>query len=63
MYGESVEFEPDAIKEYIDKCISHWRSERWQSDNIDHIRRCEHYIDAYQSIRVALFDHAAPEWR
>ncbi len=51
----TVAFTEDAVKEYLDKCITHWRRSA---------PPCEmrnHYIDAFQSVRVSIFGELLPK--
>jgi len=51
-----VPFNKDAVKEYLDGCIRHWRkkgeeAEKETPEKLNAI--C--YIDAFQSVRISLF--------
>jgi hypothetical protein len=48
-----VAFTEDAVKEYLDMCITRWRV------NPQHSMR-EHYVNAFQSVRVSLFGELLP---
>ncbi len=50
----TVDFTEDAVKEYLDKCISHWRRNAPPSD------MRAHYVDAFQSVRVSIFGELLP---
>jgi len=54
MKKDTVDFTPEAVKAYLDKCIRYWRSVR---DNPEHAKRemGSFYVDAFQSVRVSLF--------
>lgn len=55
-----VPFEKQAVKDYLDACIRHWREERHkaQREFPEDIIRC--YVDAYQSVRMSLFGDCLP---
>ena len=46
----------EEIQNYLDACIEYWRGE--VAKNIDH---AEYYVDAYQSVRISIFDSTLPE--
>ena len=48
--GETIPFEKDAVKEYLDKNIRYWREQCSKDPDFAY-----YYIDAYQSVRVSLF--------
>lgn len=51
-----VPFEQDAVKEYLDKAITNWRKTRDDKDSsVSAIRQANHYVDAFQSMRMSLF--------
>lgn len=51
-----VPFEQDAVKAYLDDAIVNWRKTRDDEDSsVSAIRQANHYIDAFQSVRVSLF--------
>jgi hypothetical protein len=47
----SVALTEKEIKAYIDSCIEYWRDQRRNGDD-----KAVYYIDAYQSMRISLFD-------
>jgi hypothetical protein len=51
-----IRFEKKDVKEYLDRCIIHWRKKRDEGDAI-----AEYYVDAFQSIRMSLFGELLPE--
>lgn len=65
---------PEAIKEYLDNAIIKWRTKRDEAKNgyLQALLRTEEkkfdkellitccYIDAYQSVRLSLFDELLP---
>ncbi len=53
MAGNTVEFTPEAIKDYLDTCIRFWRN------NEDEDMKA-YYVDAFQSVRVSLFGEVLP---
>lgn len=54
---DTVEFTEEAVKEYLDRNIRHWRSQR---DSISEAQMALYYIDAYQSVRISLFGETLP---
>lgn len=54
MSEETVMFTKEAVKKYLDDCIVFWRKKR-NSNAGEEAAMCEHYIDAYQSVRTSLF--------
>lgn len=46
----------EEIKEYLDKCIRYWRDKR----DKDGCEYAKYYIDAFQSIRMSIFDDLLP---
>lgn len=56
---EQMRKTPDETLKYLDKCIAYWRREEEQAkDRMDRFDLCSHYVDAYQSMRRALFGPA-----
>jgi hypothetical protein len=61
----TVEFKPASVQYYLDQAIVKWREER---DSLKEqvrvktaaLERAEHYIDAFQSVRVSLFGATKP---
>jgi len=53
--SDIIPFEKDAVKEYLDKCIKHWRiGKKITSDDEDKlVAAC--YVDAFQSVRISIF--------
>lgn len=54
------------IKDYLDNCIRFWRKEREKNVPNAHEMTydsslCNHYIDAFQSIRMSIFDELLPK--
>ena len=49
-----VEFTEEGIKEYLDKAIEHWRK-------CAPTQMQQHYVDAFQSMRVSLFGELLPQ--
>lgn len=47
---DTIEFTEEAVKDYLDKCILHWRKKKSEGNEI-----ALYYIDAYQSIRSSIF--------
>ena len=56
---KKILFTEKDIKEYLDKCIRYWRKKKIKADKETWNMAC-HYIDAFQSIRISLFDNALP---
>lgn len=52
MNDKTIELTEDAIKEYLDKCITIWRKKR-DNEPCDYAK---YYIDAFQSVRMSLFN-------
>lgn len=53
----TVQFTEKDVKAYLDECVVFWRKKR---DNPlikeqSRIRMAEHYVDAFQSVRMSLF--------
>ncbi len=59
-----VEFTEEAVKGYLDNAIVFWRKRRDEAPQtaagIKLNLMAEHYIDAYQSVRVSLFGDTLP---
>ena len=56
--GYSVMLENrELIKKYIDQCIRFWRN----TEDIHKSKVAIYYIDAYQSVRLAVFGEILPE--
>jgi len=51
----TIQFNKDDVKAYLDKCIVHWREQASLGDPC-----ARYYIDAFQSMRMALFDETLP---
>ena len=53
---ERVEFEEEAVREYLDRLIVKWREVRDSATPASvEQSTAECYVDAYQSVRVSLF--------
>lgn len=50
---ERLPFEEDAIRDYLDACIRHYRE---SDDSAAHV-----YVDAYQSVRTSILGEPMPE--
>lgn len=48
-----VSFTPEAVKDYLDRCIRFWRKHQDEKIKV-------FYIDAFQSVRVSLFGETLP---
>lgn len=48
---DTIKFNPDKVKRYLDSCINFWRKERDEEGSLI----AKYYIDAYQSVRNSLF--------
>ena len=62
--GTKVEFTEEKVKEYLDMCIRYWREkikgfvvfgEESSYEDVENRDMANHYIDAYQSVRMSLF--------
>ena len=52
----TIPFKKEAIKEYLDSCIKHWRKKKKEAEEESEdflVAMC--YIDAFQSVRMSLF--------
>jgi hypothetical protein len=47
---QNIKFNKESVKEYLDKCIKHWRKQKQYGNEA-----ARYYIDAYQSVRTNLF--------
>lgn len=54
--ANKVEFTEEEVKGYLDNGIDHWRGER--DKGVDFAK---YYVDAYQGIRVSLFNEMKSE--
>jgi hypothetical protein len=52
----NVPFEKEDVKNYLDRCIIHWRAKQEAGDKI-----AEYYIDAFQSARMSIFGKLLPK--
>lgn len=59
--SEVIPFTKEAVKMLLDKCIKLWRQKRDESSEAGIVSSCVYYIDAYQSIRLALFGELLEE--
>lgn len=59
---ETIAFEPDAVRDWIDSCIRLWRRKRDEArtGSVEDMEMAEHYVDAYQSMRTSLFGETLP---
>ncbi len=53
----TVPFTEKDVKAYLDECIVFWRKKRDNPSIEDRLRisMAEHYVDAFQSVRMSLF--------
>ncbi len=58
---ETVKFEPEAIKEYLDGIIRHWRQNKAEAQTSEQELMSKCYIDAAQSMRMYLFGELLPQ--
>lgn len=58
MSEETVTFTKKAVRKYLDDCIAFWRKKRERGGEDTFMN--EHYIDAYQSVRISLFGETLP---
>lgn len=64
--SSTVPFDEEAVKKYLDGCITHWRTKRitemkqGPAANKEVVDMCVYYIDAFQSVRVSLFGELKP---
>jgi hypothetical protein len=62
MGEETVEFTREAVKEYLDGAIRHWRRLRdKQPEAVREECMATYYVDAFQSVRVSLFGEVLGE--
>lgn len=54
-YDTFIERPPDALRDYLDHAIRTWRAD---TEHPAEMR--SHYIDAFQSVRVSMFDELLP---
>jgi hypothetical protein len=59
---KTISFREDDVKAYLDKCILHWRKRRHEGSR-QTVLMCDHYIDAFQSVRISLFGEVLPKDR
>lgn len=52
-----MDFTEEQVKEYLDKCIRFWRKKRDEENS----EIAKYYIDAYQSVRISLFNELLPQ--
>ena len=48
---DTINFDEESIKKYLDNCIKFWRKERDEKNSED----AKYYIDAFQSVRISIF--------
>lgn len=60
MAGDVIKFTPEVVKKYIDNAIRHWRKERTHTRQENKILECLIYVEAFQSVRLALFGEELP---
>ena len=53
--ASSVPLTKEAVAEYLDACIRHWRRAREKG-----VERALYYVDAYQSVRTSLLGELLP---
>lgn len=58
--ADTVKLTEEDIKQYLDSCITHWRERKKNATVLSDIDMAVHYIDAYQSVRISLFDELFP---
>ena len=58
---KTVPLEEESIKEYLDNAIIHWRGLKKKVKNKEEELMAICYIDAYQSVRVSLFERLLPK--
>lgn len=56
MKKNTIPFDEEHIKAYLDRCIVYWRKKLDEGD--DKMAPC--YIDAFQSVRMTLYDELLP---
>ena len=54
MTDTSVEFTKEAVTEYLDGCILHWRDRRDTAGTTEDRNMAACYVDAFQSVRSSL---------
>jgi len=58
---DTIAFTEEAVKEYLDTAIRHWRDVRDEEKRADSdYGMATHYIDAFQSVRISLFGELLP---
>lgn len=55
-----LEFTEEAIKKYLDDCITLWRAEVRGGGSIEGRTMAVYYVDAYQSVRSSIFGETLP---
>lgn len=50
----------DMSLQYLDNNISHWRNALRNSESLAVSEQATHYVDAYQSVRMAFFGELKP---
>lgn len=49
--NRTIPFNKEDVKKYLDECIKYWRKE-----HLNNKEMARYYIDAFQSVRVSLFN-------
>lgn len=60
----TVPFTEEAVKNFLDGVIAHWRAKRTAALNVSDeatVAQAVCYVDAYQSIRMSLFGELLPD--
>jgi hypothetical protein len=58
MPKKRIDFTKEAIQEYLDTCIIHWRNEKDKHVDTDPVAL--YYIDALQSVRYSILGKTLP---
>ncbi len=53
--ANTVPFEKSEVKNYLRRCVLHWRVKDAEGDEI-----AKYYIDAFQSVSMSLFGETVP---
>lgn len=53
--ANTVPFEQSEIKNYLRRCVLHWRVKDAEGDEV-----AKYYIDAFQSVSMSLFGETVP---
>lgn len=57
---KTLRFKEEDVKEYLDSCIKYWRKRKEEALIHSEALVASCYIDAFQSVRVSLFEELLP---